>query len=108
MICDRVGIVRNGRLRAEGTVDELVDPNHTHSVEVVCEGLDGEHLEGIRKVAGRLIQQGRQCLIVLPDPDSVGTILGEVVRHRGRLISVTPQKRSLEELFLDSVPQSRP
>jgi ABC-2 type transport system ATP-binding protein len=101
MICDRVGIIRKGQLLAEGTVDELVHRDHTHSVEVVCEGLDGESLAGIRAVAGRLIQRGRQCLIILPNPDSVGKVLAEVTDHRGRLISVTPQKRSLEELFLD-------
>lgn len=101
MICDRVGIIRRGQLLAEGTVDELVHRDHTHSVEVVCEGLDGESLAGIQAVAGRLIQRGRQCLIILPNPDSVGKVLAEVTDHRGRLISVTPQKRSLEELFLD-------
>jgi ABC-2 type transport system ATP-binding protein len=107
MICDRVGIVRNGLLRAEGTVDELVDRSHTHSVEVVCEGLGGESLDGIKQVAGRVIQQGRQCLIVLPNHDSVDKVIAEVTRHRGRLISVTPQKRSLEELFLDPSAESR-
>lgn len=101
MICDRVGIIRQGRLLAEGTVDELVHRDHTHSVEVVCEGLDEESLTGIRAVASRLIQQGRQCLIILPNPDSVGKVLAEVANRRGRLISVTPQKRSLEELFLE-------
>lgn len=101
MICDRVGIIRNGELLAEGTVDELVHRDHTHSVEVVCEGLDGKSLDGIRGVASRLIQRGRQCLIVLPNQDCVGKVLAEVTDHRGRLISVTPQKRSLEELFLE-------
>jgi ABC-2 type transport system ATP-binding protein len=101
MICDRVGIIRKGELLAEGTVDELVHRDHTHSVEVVCEGVDGESLAGIRAIAARLIQRGRQCLIILPNQDFVGKVLAEVADHRGRLISVTPQKRSLEELFLE-------
>ncbi len=101
MICDRVGIIRKGQLLAEGTVDELVHRDHTHSVEIVCEGLDEGSLDGIRAVAGRLIQQGRQCLIVLPNSDSVSRVLAEISCHRGQVISVTPQKRSLEELFLE-------
>ncbi len=107
MLCDRVGIIGNGQLRAEGTVDELVDRNHTQSIEVICEGLNIDALDGIRTVADRLIQQGRQCLIVLPSADSVGPVVAEVARQHGRLISVTPQKRSLEELFVNPVPGQR-
>lgn len=101
MICDRVGIIGKGQLLAEGTIDELVHRDHTDSVEVVCEGLEGEAIAGIRSVASRLIQRGRQCLIILPNPDSVAKVLAEVAKHQGRLISVTPQKRSLEELFFE-------
>jgi ABC-2 type transport system ATP-binding protein len=106
MLCDRVGIVGNGQLRAEGTVDELVDRHHTHSIEVICEGLSVNALDGMRPLADRLIHQGRQCLIIVPNPDSVGAVISEVARQQGRLISVTPQKRSLEELFVNSAPQS--
>ena len=101
LICDRVGIIRKGQLLAEGTVDELVHRDHTHTVEIVCEGLDEKSMDGIRADAGRLIQQGRQCLIILPNPDSVSRVLAEISYHRGQVISVTPQKRSLEELFLE-------
>ena len=106
MICDRVGIVRGGQLRAEGTVDELVNRNKTHSVEIVCEGLDGVSLDGVRQLSPRLIQQGRQCLIVLPSPDAVEMVIAEIARRRGRVVSVTPQKHSLEELFLEPVTPS--
>lgn len=106
MLCDRVGIVGNGRLRAEGTVDELVDRNQTHSVEVVCEGLNADALDSIKPLADRLIHKGRQCLVILRNHESVGHVIAEVERQQGRLISVTPQKRSLEELFLNPAPQS--
>jgi ABC-2 type transport system ATP-binding protein len=106
MICDRVGIVRGGQLRAEGTVDELVSRNHTHSVEIVCEDLDGASLDRVRQLSPRLVQQGRQCLIVLPNSDSVETVIAEISQRRGRVVSVTPQKHSLEELFLEPVTQS--
>jgi ABC-2 type transport system ATP-binding protein len=100
MICDRVGIVVKGKLLAAGRVDELVTHGHTQSVEVVCAGVQAERHPAITAVASRVLQQGTHRLIVLPDPKFLDTVL-EVIRSQGgTLISVTPQRGSLEELFL--------
>ena len=99
MICDRVGIVMRGRLLASGRVDELVRRDHTQSVEIVCEEVKTEGNAFIHSLATRVIQQGQQCLIVLPNPDAVDAMVGEIRRQRGRLLSVTPHKASLEDLF---------
>ncbi len=105
MICDRVGIVMKGRLVASGRVDELVRQDHTHSVEIVCQQVktDGNML--IHSLAARVLQQGQQCLIVLPNPDAVDAIVGEIRRQGGRLLSVTPHKASLEDLFFQEAAQ---
>ncbi|MBS0164273.1 MAG: ABC transporter ATP-binding protein [Nitrospira sp.] len=99
MICDRVGIVMKGRLVASGRVDELVRQDHTRSVEVVCQQLKVEGNVFIHSLATRVLQQGQQCLIVLPSPDAVDALVGEIRRQGGRLLSVTPHKASLEDLF---------
>jgi ABC-2 type transport system ATP-binding protein len=99
MICDRVGIVIKGRLMAAGRVDELVRHEHTQSVEIVCEGIKVDELPVIKAAATRVLQRGQQCLVALPGPDRQEEILAEIRAHGGRLVSVTPQKGSLEELF---------
>lgn len=99
MICDRVGIVMRGRLLASGRVDELVRHDHTQSVEIVCEEVKTEGNAFIHSLATRVIEQGQQCLIVLPSSDAVDAMVGEIRRQRGRLLSVTPHKASLEDLF---------
>ncbi len=99
MICDRVGIVVKGRLLATGRVDELVS-GHTRSVEIVCEGLAPDQVSSVAAEATRVLTRGRQCLIVLPGLDRLEEVLAGIRQHGGRLISVTPQKGSLEELFL--------
>jgi ABC-2 type transport system ATP-binding protein len=98
MICDRVGIIMKGKLVATGRVDELVGYGQTTSVEVVCEGVTVN--EAIAKAATRVIQRGRQCMLVLPGRDHLEEVLGMVRARGGKLVSVTPQKGSLEELFL--------
>ncbi|MBI4001973.1 MAG: ABC transporter ATP-binding protein [Nitrospira defluvii] len=99
MICDRVGIVIKGRLLASGRVDELVRQDHTQSVEIVCQHIKAEGNAFIHSLATRVLQQGQQCLIVLPSPDAVDAMVGEIRRQGGGLLSVTPHKASLEDLF---------
>lgn len=99
MICDRVGIVVKGRLLATGRVDELVRHEHTQSVEIVCEGIKVDEVPVIKAAATRVLQRGPQCLVALPGPDRQEEILAAIRAHGGKLVSVTPQKGSLEELF---------
>ena len=106
MICDRVGIVMKGRLVANGRVDELVRQDHIQSVEIVCQHIKTEGNTLIHSLATRVLQQGQQCLIVLPSPDAVDALVGEIRRQGGRLLSVTPHKASLEDLFFHEAAQA--
>ncbi len=102
MICDRVGVIVKGKLLATGRVDELVTQGHTHSVEIVCQGITIDDIPAIRTVAVQVLQRGPQALITLPKPDRLEGVLAEIRKHGGTLISVTPHKGSLEELFFPS------
>lgn len=99
MICDRVGVVVKGRLLASGRVDELVG-RHAGSVEIVCEALAPDRIAEIVPDAAKVLWRGAQCMMVLPSSDLVDRAVDNIRRHRGRLISITPQKGSLEELFV--------
>lgn len=105
MVCDRVGIMMKGRLVASGRVDELVRQDHTRSVEIVCQHIKVEGNAFIHSLATRVLQQGQQCLIVLPSSDAVDAMVGEIRRQGGRLLSVTPHKASLEDLFFQEAAQ---
>ncbi|MGH2396661.1 MAG: ABC transporter ATP-binding protein [bacterium] len=100
MICDRVGIIVKGKLLAAGRVDELVSNGHTQSVEIVCEGINADEVPSITALATRVLQRGRHCLVALPGPDRLEDVLAMIRARGGKLVSVTPQKGSLEELFL--------
>ena len=106
MICDRVGIIVQGKLLAAGRVDELVSNGHTQSVEIVCEGINADEVPSITALATRVLQRGRHCLVALPGPDRLEDVLAMIRARGGKLVSVTPQKGSLEELFFK--PYHRP
>jgi ABC-2 type transport system ATP-binding protein len=97
MICDRVGIIVKGRLLESGSVEELV--GQAHSVEVICDGVKAGQLSLFASASTRMVRGGR-CLIVLPGPERLDEVLAAIRAQGGRLVSVTPQKRSLEELFV--------
>jgi ABC-2 type transport system ATP-binding protein len=99
MICDRVGVIVMGKLLATGRVDELAGHGHTQSVEIVCQGITIDEIPAIRAAAVQVLQRGPQALIVLPKPDRMEGVLAEIRKHGGTLLSVTPHKGSLEELF---------
>ena len=103
VLCDRVGILLKGRLVALGKVTELIGAASTQSIEVVVEGLDQSGAEQVRKVAVSVISQGERLLAVLQSQDQVNQVLDLIRVRKASLISVTPQKSSLEDLFMKEV-----
>jgi ABC-2 type transport system ATP-binding protein len=102
LLCDRVGVLVRGRLRAEGRIDELTGRGRARSVEVVCEGLDDAGSGALTALAARVLHRGRRSLLVLPGPERLEEVLAAIRARGGRLVSVTSEKGSLEELFEES------
>lgn len=103
MICDRVAVVVKGTVVASGRVDELVGHGKTRSVEVVCTGVSGDRFELSQIGVSKIVDQGIQCLLVLPGPERVDEVITRVRAMGGKLVSVTPHKNSLEDLFIHQV-----
>jgi ABC-2 type transport system ATP-binding protein len=107
MICDRVGILVRGRLRAVGAVHELVGAASVTSVEVVVEGVAEAGLQEVTRLGGTVVRRGHQVLIKLEGETGVSALLDIVRRHAGRVVSLVPHKRSLEDLFLRETKEVR-
>jgi ABC-2 type transport system ATP-binding protein len=103
MICDRVGILVKGHLRAVGAVQELVGAGAVTSVEIVVQGLAESGVKEAERLGGTVVKRGDQVLIKLDDATKVDHMLEVISRQTGRLVSLVPHKRSLEDLFLREV-----
>ncbi|NOT95022.1 MAG: ABC transporter ATP-binding protein [Nitrospira sp.] len=107
MICDRIGILVKGRLQAVGTVQELAGSSSVTTIELVVEGLSETALAGVANLAATLMRRGDQVLIKLDDEGRVNELLDLILKQKGRVVSLIPHKRSLEDLFLSETGMNR-
>ena len=92
-LCDRVSIIRAGRIVESGT---LADLRHLTRTEVSFEAADSTALDGIVGAHDPAFEAGRARFTV--DSDAVASVLPELARRRVAGLRVQPP--TLEELFL--------
>lgn len=98
VVCDRVAIVVGGRLRGQGTLNELVG----HTVEWVDCLVEGEgDYPGVARRDGKAVH-------LRLEPGQVDAVLDRVRAAGGRIISVTPKQKTLEQVLLSEVERSKP
>jgi ABC-2 type transport system ATP-binding protein len=100
LLCDRVAMIMKGKLVACGQVSELIECGTTQEVEMVIDRLLPEGLERIRPVASKVILQGERVMVVLTSQQSVDQALNVIRSAKAKLVSLTPHKASLEDLFI--------
>jgi ABC-2 type transport system ATP-binding protein len=104
VLCDRVGIMKRGKLAHVGHLDELRSrAGDSGVIEVVATAIDEptfrQHLAGFDKAAISATAGGLR--IQVPNESDVDGVLAVLRKAGGKLVSVHPLRQSLEELFLD-------
>lgn len=103
VLCDRVAMILKGRLVACGKVTDLLDQGTNHQVELIVDRLSPEGLDHLRPLTAKVVMQGDRMLVVLKSQQQVGGALEIIRAAKASLISLTPQKGSLEDLFIREV-----
>lgn len=103
VLCDRVAMILKGRLVACGLVTDLLDQGANHQVELIVDCLTPEGLDHLRPLADKVVMQGDRMLVVLKSQQQVGGALEIIRAAKASLVSLTPQKGSLEDLFIREV-----
>src|SRR2546428_6041308 len=95
MICDRVGLLVKGSLKAVGTIDELVSRDVPYW-EVALQGVVNGSLP-----CGRIVSRREDRVLVRVDTqDDLHRLLSILNGHGARLVSVTAPRQSLQALFI--------
>jgi ABC-2 type transport system ATP-binding protein len=98
-LCDRVAVVKSGRLLDSGPLSQLLDVDVSH-MEVLVAGLDGADL-GAPGVRQRQALGERIRLEI--DEGALGGVVRAVEGKGGRILSVQPIRQSLEDYFFKEV-----
>jgi ABC-2 type transport system ATP-binding protein len=100
MVADRVGILKNGRLVSTGKLEELIGPRA--GVELTFTHDSPKTAAAAMGIPDAVVQN--QTVMVRLDPDAdLSDWIRKIEKHRGKLVSVVPVRKSLEDLFMSQI-----
>jgi ABC-2 type transport system ATP-binding protein len=102
LICDRIGILVQGRLHYTGGVAELLE-QHSNRVELRAEDVSDELARSLEERSLQADRHGAQWLVRCNEGDQAHELLQLVTGSGARVISVTPLRPSLEDLFVEEL-----
>lgn len=103
VLCDRVGVMRRGRLAEVGRLEELRRrAGDDNRIEILVAGAEADALSrALPALEGSQVAPATGgARIEVGDEKDVDAVLAAVRRVGGRLVSVQPVRYSLEELFV--------
>ena len=102
VLCDRVAILKRGRLAQVGHLDELRQrPNDPHHMEVLATGTDAATLRQHLNHNSVIAPTPSGLRIEISTESEIEGVLAALRKAGGKVVSIQPVKQSLEELFLD-------
>jgi ABC-2 type transport system ATP-binding protein len=99
-ICDRVAILNRGKVEQQGKLDDLLRGGR---IEIQAEGVSDAAAEKLR--SDGVIVSNHSGRLIVDAPDSRGSdgYLDAIRDAGGRVISVIPRRKRLEDLFVETV-----
>jgi len=101
LLCDRVGLIREGRLRGVYPLSSVSQSDHRER-ELVVSGigvLQAQTLSGV--VSARTV--GEQTILTLERPDHVDAAIQGCLHHGGHVVSLTARTGQLESFVLSEL-----
>ena len=102
MICDRVGILMKGELVNVGRLDEIMDAKVKY-VEIIARNVSKEMLAYMEAMGSSVYETWEHVSIKVEDENRVDGILQLIKEGKGRVVSVIPQRETLEEHFIKKI-----
>jgi ABC-2 type transport system ATP-binding protein len=104
VLCDRVAILKRGKLAHQGNLDELRRrAGDSNTVEVIGTAADINALKSLLPGNDHFLTTATASglRIQVPDQSDVDSVIAALRKAGGKLVSVQPVRQSLEELFLE-------
>jgi len=102
LICDRVGILIEGRLVSTGRLDDLLKAD-VEAIDVTATGLQDTSIRSIGQSCQRVIRSGERVQFTVLTESRADEVQSLIRSHGGRVQSLVPRSKTLEEHFLAEV-----
>ena len=100
LVCDRVSILNRGKMLKCGKLDDLL----IHStVEITARGLNADTIKKLESTAEKVLAKGDLVIVSQQEGEGVGNSIDTIRAAKGQIISVTPLRRTLEDLFVEII-----
>lgn len=103
MVCDRVAIINRGRLVKMGTMEELL---HIGRTVITFSAAGQPAIDAMKPLAAECQPEGNLLRVYVDAEDGVTRVL-EAAQGKAHLVSVVPQRQTLEDLFVQIVRGAR-
>lgn len=97
LICDRVGIMLDGKIIEEGKLTDLISEK-IHYIEI-----EFSTQKPLPSLKGEFFSTGGRNLIRVNDEKSAEEAIKLIIENGGKIVSVIPRKGTLEEIFVERV-----
>lgn len=96
MIADKVGIIVNGYTLREGKLPDLISQSIQY-FEIVCSNISEKIIQSIHPYH---FVKHNQFSLRVEEENRINDIVESIIHNGGKIISVTPYKMSLEDIFI--------
>jgi ABC-2 type transport system ATP-binding protein len=104
VLCDRVAVLKKGKLAHTGRLEELRQQNGNDGlIEIVATGTSAERLKAqlVNRNNFSITETASGLRVHVPQESDVDEVLVALRKAEGKLVSVQPIRQSLEDLFVD-------
>jgi ABC-2 type transport system ATP-binding protein len=105
LLCDRVAVLRRGRVVAEGRIDDLTASGSRY--RLVADGVTDGLLEEFRRSGATVERVNGHFDLAARDLDHLNALVDRLRGAGVRLRELTPVRASLEDVFVDLVREGR-
>ncbi|MEW6208749.1 MAG: ABC transporter ATP-binding protein [Acidobacteriota bacterium] len=100
-LCDRIAILTRGKLLRAGTVQEMTESERA-TLEIVAMGVEADQLSEMAKDISSIesvAATANGVQMALSDESAVEEAIRLIRQCGGKIVSITPRRRSLEDMF---------
>ena len=101
LTCDRVAVLRNGKVAAFGTVEELT--RQTASYKMVATPIDDALVAAFRESGAGVERVNGHMILGVSDLEHLNALVDQVRARGGILSELTPVRSTLEDVFVDLI-----